>query len=91
MAPKTHMIEVDEATAIVLQGRAAEQGLSVSELVAGMTALAGTPAVLSSDELAELDHQWSSVKSGAVTVPHEEVAAWLQTWGTPEFKPWRER
>jgi predicted transcriptional regulator len=20
-------------------------------------------------------------------VPHEEVAAWLETWGTPDFKP----
>jgi len=20
-------------------------------------------------------------------IPHEEVAAWLETWGTPDFKP----
>jgi predicted transcriptional regulator len=20
-------------------------------------------------------------------VPHEDVAAWLETWGTPDFKP----
>ncbi|MDO9224119.1 MAG: antitoxin [Caulobacter sp.] len=20
-------------------------------------------------------------------IPHEEVAAWLDTWGTPDFKP----
>jgi predicted transcriptional regulator len=22
-------------------------------------------------------------------IPHEEVAVWLDTWGTPEFKPAR--
>jgi hypothetical protein len=91
MAPKFHTIEVDEATATVLRRRAAAQGLSVSQLVAGMTALTGSPVALSAGELAELDHQWMSVKSGATTVPHEEVESWLQTWGTPAFKPWRDR
>jgi predicted transcriptional regulator len=91
MAPKIHTIEVDEATAIALRGRAEAQGLSVSELVAGMTAITGTPVALSAAELAELDHQWTSVKSGEATVPHEEVASWLQTWGTPAFKPWRDQ
>ncbi len=91
MAPKIHTIEVDEATAIALRSRADAQGLSVSELVAGMTAIAGTPVTLSSTELAELDRQWASIKSGEVTVPHEEVASWLQTWGTPAFKPRRDQ
>jgi predicted transcriptional regulator len=41
------------------------------------------------DEIAELDHQWAQIESGAVsTVPHEKVARWLETWGTPAFKPW---
>jgi predicted transcriptional regulator len=91
MAPKIHTIEVDEATAVALRGRADAQGLSVSELVAGMTAITGTPVALSSADLAELDRQWTSVKSGESTVPHEEVASWLQTWGTPAFKSRRDQ
>jgi anaerobic C4-dicarboxylate transporter len=45
MAPKTQIIEVDEATAATLRGRAEAQGMSVAELVAGMTAISGTPVV----------------------------------------------
>ena len=48
MAPKTQTIEVDEATAATLRGRADAQGISVADLVAGMTAISGTPVVLSS-------------------------------------------
>ena len=88
---KTQTIEIDEATAAMLKRRADAQGLSVSELVAGMTALQSTPIELSSDEIAELDRQWAAVKAGGRTVPHEEVARWLETWGTPSFRPWRQR
>jgi predicted transcriptional regulator len=43
------------------------------------------------DDLAELDRQWAEIESGAVlTVPHEKVARWLETWGTADFKPWRD-
>jgi len=43
------------------------------------------------EELAELDRQWAAIEAGEPTVPHEEVAHWLATWGTPAFKPWHER
>ena len=91
MASKTHTIEVDAATAFALEGKAAAQGITVSELVADMTALAATPVTLPDTELAELDRQWASIKAGEATVPHQEVARWLQGWGTPDFKPWRDR
>ena len=91
MASKTHTIEVDAATATALQREAASQGVSVSELVADMTALAATPVILPEAELAELDRHWASIKAGEATVPHQEVARWLRTWGTPDFKPWRDR
>jgi predicted transcriptional regulator len=84
-------IEVDEATATELESRAAERGLSVSELVAEMTAIQSSAVVLSSEELAELDRQWTAVKSGEPTVPHEHVVRWLETWGTPAFRPWDNR
>jgi predicted transcriptional regulator len=91
MNMSTRTIEVDVRTAELLEARAAEEGVSVSEFVAGLTALATSPVVLSSDELAELDRRWAAIKAGEPTVPHEEVARWLETWGTPEFKPWHER
>ena len=91
MTAKTRTIEVDEATASALESSAAERGLSVSELVAGMAALQGSPVVLSAEELDELDRQWEAIKAGEPTIPHEDVARWLQTWGTPEFRPWHRR
>ena len=91
MSTKTRTIELDEATADALESSAAERGVSVSELVAGMTALQSSAVVLSSDELDELDRQWAAIKAGEPTIPHEEVARWLDTWGTPAFKPWHRR
>jgi predicted transcriptional regulator len=91
MNTSTRTIEVDVRTAELLEARAAEEGVSVSEFVAGLTALATSPVALSSDELAELDRRWAAIKAGEPTVPHEEVARWLETWGTPEFKRWHER
>lgn len=84
-------IEVDSATAAKLRARAAERGMSVSELVADLTTLAVTPVELSHEEITALDRQWAAVKAGEPTVPHADVARWLRTWGTPAFKPWRER
>jgi len=91
MAAKTRTIELDEATASALESSAAERGVSVSELVAGMTALQRSPVVLSSEELDDLDRQWAAIKAGEPTVSHDDVARWLQTWGTPEFRPWHRR
>jgi predicted transcriptional regulator len=84
-------IEVDETTAATLESRAAERGLSVSDLVAEMTATHGAARVLPHEEIAELDRQWMAIKSGEATVPHEKVVRWLQTWGTPSFRPWNDR
>ena len=91
MNVKLRKIEVDAETAKVLEARAAERGLSVSELLTEMTALQERPAALSSAEIAELDRQWAAVKAGEPTVPHDEVVRWLQTWGTPAFRPWQNR
>ena len=40
---------------------------------------------------AELNRQWASIEAGAETVPHDKVARWLETWGTPDFKPWHKQ
>lgn len=84
-------IEVDERTADALKTRAAELGVSVSELVAELAALESESVVVESDEIAELDRRWKKVEAGQSTVPHERVVRWLRTWGTPRFRPWQDQ
>jgi predicted transcriptional regulator len=81
-------IEVDEQTADVLQTRAAELGVTVSELVAELATLESEPIVIEADDIAELDRRWMKIEAGGRTVPHERVVRWLRTWGTPRFRPW---
>jgi predicted transcriptional regulator len=82
-------IEVDERTADALKARAAELGMSLSELLAELAALDSEPVVVEPDEIVELDRRWKKVEAGQQTVPHEHVVRWLRTWGTPRFRPWR--
>jgi hypothetical protein len=89
-APK-RLIEVDERTAITLEARAAERGLSVPDLVAEMTALAASQEALSTADVAELDRRWAAVEAGELTTPHDSVVQWLRTWGSPAFKSWLDR
>jgi hypothetical protein len=46
---------------------------------------------LSREEINELDRQWADIKAGEPTVAHGDVARWLDTWGTPGFRPWQGR
>ena len=81
-------IEVDEQTADVLQTRAAELGLTVSELVAELATLESQPLAVDAEQIAELDRRWKKIDDGAHIVSHEGVVRWLRTWGTPRFRPW---
>ena len=81
-------IEVDEQTAGVLQTRAAELGVTVSELVAELAMLESEPVAIEADEIAELDRRSNAIEDGGRTVPHERVVRWLRTWGTGRFRPW---
>ena len=85
------IIEVDQATAAALEKRAAESGVTVSELLAGLVARHREPVEVSPAELSELDRQWAAIKAGEPTVPHDRVVRWLDTWGTPDFRPWNSR
>ena len=87
----TRSIELDKATADELEARAAARGVSVDEMVAQLVALDSSIDAATPDEIAELDRQWAEIEAGAPTVPHHEVARWLETWGTSAFKPWREQ
>ncbi len=84
-------IEVDQRTAEVLEARAASRGVSVGQVVADLVAFIDVAVPANADELAELDRQWAAIEAGEPTVAHEEVARWLETWGTPAFRPWRDR
>jgi predicted transcriptional regulator len=81
-------IEVDDAIAEALESRAAEVGLSVAELLAEMVAAESASSELLNAEMTELDRQWAAIKAGEPTVVHDDVVRWLDTWGTPRFKPW---
>ena len=63
-------------------------GISVEELLAVVANETGVVSV-NPDEIAELDRRWAKVEAGARTVP--KVVRWLETWGTAEFRPWREQ
>ena len=89
MTSSMRKIEVDEATATALEERAAEQGVTVPELVSQL--VGSEPVALDPAELEELERRWASVEKGPATVPNDEVVRWLGTWGTPAFKPWHER
>jgi predicted transcriptional regulator len=81
MAPHKRTLEVDSDTAAALEHRAAETGLSVSDLLAEMVARQHAPAEASAADIAELDRQWAAIKAGEPTVPHDSVVRWLDTWG----------
>lgn len=41
---------------------------------------------LDEETLAAIAEARRDVAAGRV-IPHEQVAAWLETWGTPDYKP----
>ena len=82
-------IELDRKTADALKARAAERGITVSELLAQF-AHESAPAITDPADIDELDRRWARIENGEVTVAHSEVVHWLQSWGTPAFKAWPE-
>ena len=89
MSIKTHTIEVDEATAAALKERADERGLTIPDLLAEFAGAECPPLDITDDQAAELDRRWATVRDGVSSVSHDKVVRWLETWGTPAFKPWR--
>lgn len=91
MTSKTHTIELDEATATALQERADERGMSVPDLLAEYLDEDRPPIDADADQIATLDRRWAAVQAGEATVKHENVVRWLETWGTPAFRPWHDQ
>jgi predicted transcriptional regulator len=86
MISKTETIEVDSDTATALRTRAAERGISVSQVVAELV-----PFAIEESDIAELVRRWAAVQAGRPTVPDGDVERWLQSWGTADFRPWSGR
>jgi predicted transcriptional regulator len=88
MTKARRTIEIDEDTATRLERRAAERGMSVSQLVAEFVSLESQPVAVEADQVSELDHRWAEVRDGQPTVANSDVVRWLETCGTPAFRPW---
>jgi predicted transcriptional regulator len=87
----TRKIEIDETTAKTLEHLAAARGVTISELLSELLDRDGEPIEADKAEIAELDRRWARIEAGAKTIPHDDVVRWLDTWGTPAFRPWRDR
>ena len=88
---KTQTIEVDDSTALVLQQRAAERGVTVPELVAELATIAVGPVEVDVADVAELDRRWKAFEAQDSVASNDEVVRWLQTWGTSAFRSWHNR
>ena len=66
MDAKTRMIEIDAATADLLEAQAADRGISVSDFVAELVTVTGkTPEA----QTAELDGRWADyLRTGRATI-----------------------
>ena len=91
MTAKVHTIEIDESTARTLETRAAEKGVSVSQLIAELADAESKPVALDAETIVELDRRWKGVQAQGRIVSNEDVVRWLKTWGTSDFKPWHDR
>lgn len=88
---KTETIEIDDSTATALKRRAAERGVTVPELVAELATLAVSPVEADVADVAELDRRWQTFEKQDSVASNDDVVRWLQTWGTPAFRSWRDR
>ena len=91
MSSTIRTVEVDESTAETLKARAAEKGLSVSQLIAELAKVESEPVALDADTISELDRRWNRAEAAGQPVSNEEVVRWLKTWGTPGYKSWHDR
>ena len=88
---KTQTIEIDDGTATALKRRAEERGVTVPELVAELATLAVSSVEADVDDVAELDRRWQAFETQDSVASNDDVVRWLQTWGTPAFRSWRNR
>lgn len=87
MNVKVRQIEVEAATADVLEARAAEQGVSVSDIVAELVAVMDIPSDIEGPDAAEDLRIYHEFKRTGEAVPLNEVKAWVNSWGSSNELP----
>lgn len=88
---KTQTIEIDDDTAKALKQRAEQRGVTVPELVAELVTLEAGPVSADLADIAELDRRWKAFEAQGSVAANDDVVRWLHTWGTTEFRSWRNR
>jgi predicted transcriptional regulator len=82
-------VQIDADTDAILtrlaKERAAEPETIVSDAVRLFDQLYGQAV------LEELDRRWTEFERSGESYSQEEVEAWLKTWGTRDFRPFRPR
>ncbi len=96
---KVRQIEVEAATADLLEARAAARGMSVSDLLADLAGVeealpAGLLAMRSAGQgpwspeiLAEDARRLADFQRAREGVPWDEIKTWMRSWGTPNELP----
>jgi hypothetical protein len=56
-----------------------------------LVTLEAGPAEADRDDVAELDRRWKAFEVQDSAASNDEVVRWLQTWGTPAFRNWRNK
>ena len=99
MNVKFRKIEVDAETAATLEARAAAQGISVAEFIAGLVDTdVAPPAALEAMRsagrgpwtpgiLAEDARRFAEFEQSREGIPWDEVQAWMRSWGKPDELP----
>lgn len=87
MTIKMRKIEVDAATADLLEARASRRGLSIADLLAELAGFGGEPP---DEQGAELDRRWADYLRTGESHDQSEVEAWLETVGTSDYRSFDE-
>ena len=80
-------IEVDNETATSLEALAVKRGMTLAELLAEFVEGESEKGESITAQVAELERRKADKTAGNV-VPHAEIVRWLETWGTPSYRPW---
>lgn len=80
-------IEVDNETATSLEALAVKRGMTLAELLAEFVEGESENGESITAQVAELERRKADTTAGNV-VPHAEIVRWLETWGTPSYRPW---
>jgi predicted transcriptional regulator len=87
MNAKLRQIEVDEETALLLEARAGERGMTVSEFLADAVEWLDAVIVIDEPDVEEDIRRLEEFERTGLAVPGDEVKAWIDSWGTADELP----